>query len=289
MGWAYFNLGNYGESRLAFEQAVAQDHSFADAHDGLGWALLKTGRYREAGDAFSTALRHDAWLADAWDGLGWAAKMQEHLGQSREAFRRALIAAPLFPDAWEQIAPQHPQITWLRSWISPRYERLPSRILLCWFLFGIGLLWHSRISFLMGLAGLALGVTSAHFLPSHFSAYADASFVLNMTALWVAVGGHYLRLGWANVLWLIFCTLILTAAYGYLAVPLAALGLPMLCLPFNVGLLVSIAVLGRWPGGRVPLDWAVTNPETIRLWQVKQHNGDECRHKLRTAERVERP
>ena len=283
LGWASFHLRNYGESRLYFEKAVAQDHSLADAYDGLGWTLLKMSHYSEAGDAFAAALKRDAWLADAWDGLGWAAKMQGQQRQSHHAFWRALIAASLFPDAWEQLLPKNPLVYSIKPWISARYERLSSRTLLCWFLFAIGLLWHSRISFVMGASALVLCLTSARCLPIHLSAYADASFVLNMTALWVAVGGHYLRLGVASILWLIVGTLALAVGYSYLALPLTSGGLPLLCLPFNVGLLATIAVLGRLPGRRVPLDWAVTNPETIRLWVVKKLNAEECWRKLRTA------
>ncbi|MBL9133633.1 MAG: urea transporter, partial [Verrucomicrobiaceae bacterium] len=153
---------------------------------------------------------------------------------------------------------------------------ISSRTLLCWLWFFIGVLWHSRLSALMALTGIALCVGGSFWLPS----FGDPAFAMNAVVIFLALGGHYLRLNAKTFAWTMLITTVLALLHAPLSEALLRLGLLPLCLPFNLALLGSLALLKR---ERIPIDWAACTPAQIRAFLAQKEVADACWKKLQQA------
>ncbi len=161
-----------------------------------------------------------------------------------------------------------------------------SRVLLCWLWFFLGILWHSRTSAGMALVGVSMCLLGSKWLPD----FGDASLTMNLVAMFVALGGHYLRLNARSMLWMLLLACAMTWAHPWLSDQLLKTGLLPLCLPLNTALLLSLAVLRR---DRVPIEWASCSPAEIRVFFAQKEIAEACWVKLRksSAEKtsVQRP
>ena len=72
-GWESFEDGELDEARSDFEDAIDQDSTYADAHNGLGWCDLLEDKLASALDNFEKALFYDSELIDASAGASLAA------------------------------------------------------------------------------------------------------------------------------------------------------------------------------------------------------------------------
>lgn len=291
LGWTQFRQGNYPSARESFERAIDQRPQMADAWDGLGWTLFRLGEYANADEAFRRATALDPWLADSWNGRGWLALGAEANDESRRHFARAAWSAPLCADAYagqQQAArlrgdEQAEQFAatlhaWARACV-PRRDQWTTLPQCCaWLLLAAGIAWHSRWSALAALGGVGLSVLVA-------ARPFDAMFLLNLAALNVALAGHYLRPGWVSTLWAWSVSVLLALAWPACQGWSMAHGWPLLCAPFNVGLLGSLLVAGglqRLGLARLtmPLEVAVTSPARARVWVRQRAIAERCWREL---------
>jgi tetratricopeptide (TPR) repeat protein len=57
-GWDDFTSGDYNSAASLFIQAISEDDSDEEAHNGLGWALLNLGNLQNAIVSFDAAIAH---------------------------------------------------------------------------------------------------------------------------------------------------------------------------------------------------------------------------------------
>lgn len=295
LGWSLYRRGDQTGAQTAFSRVLSLKTGVADAYDGLGWSRFRQGRYEDARLAFQRAVALDSFFADSWDGLGWCALNENKPEEARRHFTTAVLCAPFFADAFTGLAktlPEGRSKTAATAWSEFLSQRLSlaaqftsSRMLLCWMWFFIGILWHSRTSALMALAAVATCMAGSFWLPI----FGDTAFSMNAIVLFLALGGHYLRLNVKTFVWTVLVTFALAALHTPLSEALLRLGVLPLCLPFNFGLLGSIALFG-WlhrkglRDERIPVDWAVTTPAQIRVFLAQKEVADTCWEKLRKAD-----
>lgn len=295
LGWSLYRRGDQTGAQTAFARVLTLKIGVADAYDGLGWSRFRQGRYDDAALAFRRAVALDSFFADSWDGLGWCAMQAGKPEEARRHFTTAALCAPFFADAFSGLAAtlsegamQSRCLAWsrfLESHLGLTAQFTSSRVLLCWIWFFIGILWHSRTSAFMALCALAVCVAGSHWKP----AFGDPALVINIVVVFLALGGHYLRLNARTFAW----TLLLTLAMGFLWEPLSdallRLALVPLCVPFNLALLGSLSFFG-WlhrrgvRDERVPIDWAATTPSQIRVCLAQKEVAGGCSDKLKPAD-----
>lgn len=300
LGWSLYRRGDQTGAQTAFARVLSLKTGVADAYDGLGWSRFRQGRYEDARLAFQRAVALDSFFADSWDGLGWCAMQENKIDEARRHFTTAALCAPLFADAFTGLADTLSEgqakslaTSWakmLGSGLGLSSQFTSSRMLLCWLWFFLGVLWHSRTSALMACTALAVCFTGSFWLP----VFGDPAFAMNAVVLFLALGGHYLRLNLKTFAWTLGATICLAVLQTPLSEALLRLGLLPLCVPFNVGLLGSIAFFG-WlhrkgmRDERVPVDWASGTPADIRTYLAQKEVADACWEKLRSAEPQQQP
>lgn len=298
LGWSLYRRGDQAAAQTAFSRVLSLKTGVADAYDGLGWSRFRQERYDEAALAFRRAVALDSFYADSWDGLGWCAVHAGDPEEARRHFTTAALCAPLFADAFRGLAQTMSPgkaADFARTWsdltagLSQSAQFTPSRVLMCWLWFFVGIVWHSRASALMALAGLAVCAHGSTWLP----AFGDPALAINIVVIFLALGGHYLRLNWKTFAWALLITLVVAWIWEPLSEAMLRLGLLPLCLPFNLALLGSLAFFG-WlqrkglRDERIPIDWATSTPAEIRAYAAQKEVADACWSKLDQA-RPEQP
>lgn len=287
LGWSLFRRGDQTGAQNAFSRVLTLQSGVADAYDGLGWSRYRQGRYDDARLAFQRAVALDSFFADSWDGLGWCALQEGQPEEARRHFTTAALCAPLFADAYAGLTRTLPDgrlkdlaqrwSTHLASTLAPNVQFTSSRSLLCWLWFFIGVLWHSRTSALIALLALGWCAAGTFWLP----VFGDPVFAMNVVVIFLALGGHYLRLSVKTVLWSFVITAVLALLQSPLSEGLLRLGLLPLCLPFNLALLASLAL---WRRDRIPIDWTCGTPSEIRVYVAQKEVADACWARLRAAQ-----
>jgi tetratricopeptide (TPR) repeat protein len=67
-GWALFEQGEYEAGMVKFNQALALDATYADAHNGLGWSKAKLDSLAGSLDSFGQCITFDNAVTDAYAG-----------------------------------------------------------------------------------------------------------------------------------------------------------------------------------------------------------------------------
>ncbi len=295
LGWSLYRRGDQTGAQTAFSRVLSLKTGVADAYDGLGWSRFRQGRYDDAALAFRRAVALDSFFADSWSGLGWCAIQDNKPEEARRHFTTAALCAPLFADAFTGLAatlPTGAAQNYAKSWsqfltgnLSLTAQFTSSRVLLCWLWFFIGIAWHSRTSALIAIAAVAVCMLGSLWLP----VFGDSAFALNIVVIFLALGGHYLRLNLKTFVWTLFVTFALALLWEPLSEALLRLALLPLCLSFNLALLGSIAFFG-WlhrkglRDERIPIDWAAGTPAQIRVALVQKEIADACWEKLKKAD-----
>lgn len=292
LGWSLFRRGDQIGAQQAFSRVLTLETGVADAYDGLGWSRFRENRIEDAEMAFRRAVALDRFSAHSWDGLGWCALTTQKPPQACRHFAMAVLCAPLFADAWQGLAmtlndgmPKQSAMAvsgFLNRQLSLSAQFTSSRVLLCWFWLFIGILWHSRTSAAMVLVGVSMCLIGSKWLPG----FADASLAMNLVAMFVALGGHYLRLNARSMIWMLLLACAMAWAHPWLSDQLLATGLLPLCLPFNTALLLSLAVMRR---DRVPIEWAACTPAEIRVFLAQKAVAEACWAKLRKSDAEKSP
>jgi urea transporter len=287
LGWSLFRRGDQTGAQQAFSRVLTLETGVADAYDGLGWSRFRENRIKDAEMAFRRAVALDGFFADSWDGLGWSALAKQKPEEARRHFTMAVLCAPLFADAWQGIAMTSAEgllkewamavSTFLKTQFSLSAQFTSSRVLLCWLWFFIGIVWHSRTSAAMALMAVSMCLVGSRWLPG----FADASLAMNLVAMFVALGGHYLRLNARSLAWMLLLAVAMAWAHPWLSDQLLQTGLLPLCLPFNTALLLSLAVMRR---DRVPIEWATCTPAEIRVFFAQKEVAEACWVKLRKSD-----
>ncbi len=68
-GWSEYGAGNYEDAIARYEEALAEDASSSEAHNGIGWCKARLGETRDAIESFKEAVGKDPGNADAHAGL----------------------------------------------------------------------------------------------------------------------------------------------------------------------------------------------------------------------------
>ena len=91
-GIYYYNIDDYKNALLQFDECIRKDYNFIDAYMEKGSILFKQQKYEEALKVFDLAITISNSFADAFF---WKAKCQEALGQKQEAKLNYLRACGL--------------------------------------------------------------------------------------------------------------------------------------------------------------------------------------------------
>lgn len=295
LGWSLYRRGDQTGAQTAFSRVLSLKTGVADAYDGLGWSRFRQGRYDDAALAFRRAVALDSFFADSWSGLGWCAMQDNNPEEARRHFTTAALCAPLFADAFTGLAETLPTGTshdLAKSWsqflnqnLSLTAQFTSSLMLMCWLWFFIGIVWHSRTSALVALISIGVCMCGSSWMP----VFGDPAFAMNVIVMFLALGGHYLRLNVKTCAWMLLVTWALALTWEPLSEGLLRLALLPLCLSFNFALLGSIAFFG-WlqrkgcRDQRIPIDWAGLTPAAIRLALAQKEVSDACWDKLRKAD-----
>lgn len=71
-GWSEYGAGNYEDAIAKYEEALAEDETSSEAHNGIGWCKARLGETQDAIDSFKKAVEKDTENADAYAGLAGA-------------------------------------------------------------------------------------------------------------------------------------------------------------------------------------------------------------------------
>ena len=282
LGWAEFRLANYGFASVHFENALREKPDSWSSMNGAGWCAMRLGKLDEAKRFFQSAVAGDAGLASSWNGLGWLSLNVRDFEEAEACFHWAIRSAPLMADAYKGLS----RCQWSHNdgyvrlaalhetSLSPNLQFTSTRQIACWFFFLAGVACHSWMSFrVLGTVFMACVVANSIF-PALTRAFPDVAFWYNLVPLLLALGGHYLRLAPLSMLWSASAAIFLAITWGLLTQASIAVGLPLLCLPFNVLLMISLVLFKqlRRPDSApsvVPLGIAVGTPEQVGLWTQK--------------------
>jgi urea transporter len=294
LGWVNFRRGDNLAACAHFEQALVHWPELADALDGLGWSQYRLGAYEAAYENFRAAIGHDRWLADSWNGLGWLALGVGATDEAERCFRRAACSAPLCADAYtgwqstasltEQEVPERVAQrlqTWTSTYVARRYQWTTLPQCCAWLLFAVGILWHSRWSAAVATAGVTVSIIAARACGGDAWQTLDDVFIMNIVAINVALAGHYFKPGLGSTAWAWLVSALVTVAWASWHAWGATHGLPLLCAPFNLALVGSLALAGsveRHSTARliIPLEVAVTSPARVWIWTRQRDIAGRC-------------
>ncbi len=303
LGWVAFQQFNFATAREHFQQATELAPDLADPHDGLGWCAFKLWQYDVAEQEFRESLARDAGLADSWLGRGWLALREDNVAKARTCFERAAWSAPLCGPAFDGLTQcysgegREELASWSRAWaefiarhLGTRFQFLSGRQLLCWLLFGLGILWHSRISFVAAGGAITTCFLGARMFPDLAATFGDVHFAFNLIATFIVLSGLYLQLNAVTLGWLFLVTVGMTLGWHGCSGHVFATGLPLLCVPVNVVLALTTFLFGRFPKSwpkrqAIPFEFAVTSPEQVRLWLKKCTIAEKCWEKIAASRR----
>lgn len=103
VGMQHAQKQEWTEAIVSWQQAVAVDPEFADAHGNLGVALQMCGRLDEAIAAYRRAVTINANLATGWNNLGGGLFAKGELDESIAALHRATKAKPDYAEAFNNL------------------------------------------------------------------------------------------------------------------------------------------------------------------------------------------
>ena len=288
MGWAYYYLADYKNASTHFLNAIELDPKLLDAHGGAGWCEFNLGRYEQAELFFKTA--------NTWNGLGSIYAGKGDLHQAEVFFYKCILSNPLNSDAYLGLSgiafqTESPKYgTWLagisyriQKAVSPIMQTISSIQILCWALFLTGILWHSRTSFLVSVFLIFTMISLTMVVPNTGKSFSDINLFFNLLALFLAFGGQYLRMGLYTGLWTAVLSVGMVALWEWLDSTLRLIGLPVLCLPFNLALVGTLIIFPWFRWTRVmliPLEVATSSPEEVNLWLEKARLVGSCWKKL---------
>jgi hypothetical protein len=152
-----------------------------------------------------------------------------------------------------------------------------------WALFLVGILWHSRTSFFVALFLIITLISLTMVVPSTGKSLTDINLFFNLLALFLAFGGQYLRMGLKTALWTAVLAIGMLTTWGWLGSILNLVGLPVLCLPFNLALVATLILFPWFHFTRtmlIPLEVATSSPEEVNLWLAKAQLVGRCWKKL---------
>ncbi len=105
LGMSFLQAKDYKHAQEAFQQSVAINPQFEEAHYFLGKALEKCGEPHKAHTCYEEAIRLDPTYAPAWSALGrYLERHTSRLNESIEAYKKAVELEPTHGDAKQDIA-----------------------------------------------------------------------------------------------------------------------------------------------------------------------------------------
>jgi hypothetical protein len=158
-------------------------------------------------------------------------------------------------------------------------QTISSIQILSWTLFLMGILWHSRTSLFIALFLITTLISLTLTVPSVGKSLYDINLFFNLLALFLAFGGQYLRMGLKTALWTAVLAIGMVITWGWLGSILNLVGLPVLCLPFNLALVATLIVFPWFNLTRamlIPLEVATSSPEEVNLWLAKVELVGKC-------------
>lgn len=294
LGWTNYYLGQHQLALDEFQKCIELEPSLFDAYSGAGWCEFNLGRYEQAELFFKAA--------STWNGLGWIYLGKGEYQEARSYFYMCILFTPLNSDAYlglSRVALQTESSKhgtwftkisyWIQRIISPVMQSTSSIQILSWALFLIGILWHSRTSFFVALFLIITLISLTMVVPSAERHLADINFFFNLLALFLAFGGQYLRMGLTTALWTAVLAIGMVTTWGWLGSILNLVGLPVLCLPFNLALVATLIVFPWFHFTRImliPLEVATSSPEEVNLWLAKAELVGKCWKKLEKPEEI---
>lgn len=288
LGWANYYLANYQTALNEFQKAIELEPTLFDAYSGAGWCEFNLGHDEQAQLFFKTA--------NTWNGLGWIYLGKGEYQEARLFFYKCILSTPLKSDAYlgfSRITFQTESLkysSWLigishgiQKVVSPVMQSVSSIQILTWVLFLAGILWHSRTSFLITFLMIIILIALTWMVPSIGRSFSDINLFFNLLALLLAFGGQYLRIGLKTSLWTAFLAIGMVATWEWFGSILNLVGLPVLCLPFNLALVGTLIVFPWFRltrGMLIPLEVATSSPEEVNLWLAKAQLVGRCWKKL---------
>lgn len=288
LGWANYYLADYQTALEKFQKSIELEPTLFDAYSGAGWSEFNLGHYEQAQLFFKTA--------NTWNGLGWIHLGKGEYQEARSYFIKCILSTPLNSDAYlglsriafqTESAKYSSWLTEISSWIgkniSPIMQSVSSIQILTWMLFLTGILWHSRTSFLITFLMITILLALTWMVPSIGRSFSDINLFINLLALLLAFGGQYLRIGLKTSLWTAFLAIGMVATWEWFGSIFNLVGLPVLCLPFNLALVGTLIVFPWFRltrGMLIPLEVATSSPEEVNLWLAKAQLVGRCWQKL---------
>ena len=284
LGWANYYLGHHQSAIDEFQKCIELEPKLFDAYSGAGWCEFNLGRYEQAELFFKAA--------STWNGLGWIYLGKGEYQEARSYFYKCLLFTPLNSDAYlglysvalQSESPKNgtwlTKISyWIQRTISPVMQTTSSVQILSWTLFLMGILWHSRTSFFIALFLIITLISLTMVVPSTGKSLADINLFFNLLALFLAFGGQYLRIGLKTALWTTVLAISMVTTWEWFGSILNLVGLPVLCLPFNLALVATLIVFPWFHLTRamlIPLEVATSSPEEVNLWLAKSELVSKC-------------
>ncbi len=284
LGWANYYLGNHQSALEEFQKCIKLEPTLFDAYSGAGWCEFNLGRYEQAELFFKAA--------STWNGLGWIYLGKGEYQEARSYFYKCTLFTPLNSDAYlglSRVALQTESSkhgTWftkisysIQRTISPVMQTTSSIQILSWTLFLMGIFWHSRTSFFVALFLIITVIPLTMLVPSVGKSLADINLFFNLLALFLAFGGQYLRMGLKAALWTSVLAIGMVTTWGWLGSILNLIGMPALCLPFNLALVATLILFPVFHSTRtmlIPLEVATSSPEEVNLWIAKAELVGKC-------------
>lgn len=287
LGWAHYNIADYKNASTHFLKAIELEPTLLDAYSGAGWCEFNLGHYEQAELFFKAAY--------TWNGLGWIYSGKGNLKEASVFFYKCILSTPLNSDAYLGLSrvyqTESPKYgswlvgisVWSQKRLSPAMQSVSSIQILSWILFLTGILWHSRTSFFISFSLIIFLITLFLIAPSRGKSFSDMNLFFNLLALLLAFGGQYLRMKFKTTLWGTVLALGIVAIWEWLGSTLRLIGLPVLCLPFNLALVGTLIIFPWFRVTRVmliPLEVAMSSPEEVNLWVAKAQLVSSCWKKL---------
>ena len=294
LGWANYYLGQHQLALDEFQKCIELEPRLFDAYSGAGWCEFNLGRYEQAELFFKAA--------STLNGLGWIYLGKGEYQEARSYFYKCILFTPLNSDAYlglSRVALQTESSKhgtwftnisyWIERTISPVMQTTSSIQILSWTLFLMGILWHSRTSFFVSLFLIITLITFTWLVPSAGKSLSDINLFFNLLALFLAFGGQYLRMGLKAFLWTAVLAIGMATTWGRIGSVFNLVGLPVLCLPFNLALVATLIVFPWFHFTRamlIPLEVATSSPEEVNLWLAKAELVGRCWKKLEESSEI---